>query len=98
MSEYYVYIMTNINNTVLYTGVTNDLYRRVEQHRAGEGGRFTARYYLKKLVYYEAFAFVDDAIQREKVIKGGSRQRKIDLVNAMNPGWVDLFEEMKGGV
>jgi putative endonuclease len=96
MHEYYVYIMTNINHTVLYTGVTNDLYRRVEQHRAGEGGRFTSRYYLTKLVYYEAHEYVEDAIQREKLIKGGSRQKKINLVNDLNPAWKDLFEEMQG--
>ncbi len=58
MHEFYVYIMTNINHTVLYTGVTNDLYRRVEQHRAGEGGRFTSRYYLKKLVYYKVVGWI----------------------------------------
>ena len=96
MHEYYVYIVTNINHTVLYTGVTNDLYRRVEQHRSGEGGKFTSRYYLTKLVYYKVYAYVDDAIQREKLIKGGSRQKKIDLVNEMNPAWKDLFEEMHG--
>lgn len=96
MHEYYVYIVTNINHTVLYTGVTNDLYRRVEQHRAGEGGRFTSRYYLKKLVYYETHEYVEDAIQREKQIKGGSRQKKMDLVNDLNPAWKDLFEEMQG--
>jgi putative endonuclease len=70
MWEYYVYIMTNINHTVLYTSVTNDLYRRVEQHRSGRGGKFTSRYYLSKLVYYESYEYVEDAIQREKLIKG----------------------------
>ena len=96
MHEYYVYIMTNINHTVLYTGVTNNLFRRVEQHRSGSGGKFTSRYYLTKLVYYEMHDCVEDAIQREKLIKGGSRQKKIDLVNGMNPGWEDLYKEMQG--
>lgn len=95
MHEYYVYIMTNINHTVLYTGVTNDLFRRVEQHRAGEGGMFTLRYYLKKLVYYEVYEYIEDAIRREKQIKGGSRKKKIEMVNDLNPEWKDLFEEMQ---
>ena len=88
--------MTNQFDQVLYTGVTNDLYRRVEQHRSGRGGRFTSRYNLSKLVYYEVFQYVEDAIQREKQIKAGSRQKKIEMVNEMNPAWEDLFEEMQG--
>ena len=88
--------MTNQFDQVLYTGVTNDLYRRVEQHRSGRGGRFTSRYNLSKLVYYEVFQYVEDAIQREKQIKAGSRQKKIVMVNEMNPAWEDLFEEMQG--
>jgi len=91
MREYYVYILTNMTNTVLYTGVTNDLNRRVEQHRAGKGAKFPARYHTTKLVYYETFEYIEDAILREKQIKGGSRQKKIDLVNAVNPDLEDFF-------
>ncbi len=91
-----VYIMTNKNNTVLYTGVTNDLRRRVVEHKTGKGGGFTSRYKITKLVYYECGEDVNAAIEREKQIKGGSRQRKIDLVNEMNPGWRDLFEDLWG--
>ena len=94
MHEYYVYILTNMNRTVLYTGVTNNLYQRVLHHRMGKGGKFTARYQVNKLVYYEVFDWIEDAIMREKQIKGGSRQVKIDLVNAMNPDWLDLFEDL----
>ncbi len=93
MRTYYVYILTNMNNTVLYTGVTNDLYRRVGQHRGGKGSKFTARYNAMKLVYYETYGDVYDAIAREKQIKGGSRQDKIDLVKGLNPDWEDLLDE-----
>ena len=93
--QYFVYIMSNQFDQVLYTGVTNDLIRRVEQHQAGKGARFTSRYNLTKLVYYEVFDYVEDAILREKQIKGGSRQNKIDLVNGMNPDWNDLYDEMQ---
>lgn len=92
---YFVYLMTNDTNNVIYTGVTNDLYRRTKQHKNGKGGKFTSRYHLTKLIYYEVFDYVDDAIAREKQIKGGSRQDKIDLVNGMNPDWVDLFEDLE---
>jgi putative endonuclease len=95
MSEktYCVYIMTNQNNTVLYTGVTGDLQRRVREHKSGQGGQFTSKYHLNKLVYFEIGKDAKTALAREKQIKGGSRQRKIDLVNQMNPGWLDLFDE-----
>ena len=91
---YFVYIMTNISNSVLYTGVTNDLYRRVVEHKAGKGGKFTSKYKITKLVYYECGEDVYAAIEREKQIKGGSRQKKIDLINDINPMWQDLFEEL----
>ena len=93
MREYNVYILTNLTNTVLYTGVTNDLNCCIQEHRAGKGGKFTARDHATKLVYYEAFEYIEDAILREKQIKAGSRQKKIDLVNEMNPDWMDLFED-----
>ncbi len=91
--QYYVYIMTNIYNTVLYTGVTNDLQRRVTEHQTGKGGVFTKKYRLTKLVYYESGENVSVAIFREKQIKAGSRQKKIDLVNSLNPEWKDLYKE-----
>ena len=91
---YCVYIMTNSNNTVLYTGVTNDLRRRVEEHKAGIGSGFTKKYRIHKLVYYECGEDVEAAIQREKQIKGGSRQAKIDLINSINSEWRDLYDDL----
>lgn len=88
--QYFVYIMTNTHNTVLYTGVTNDLRRRVYEHKEGLGGWFTSKYRVRKLVYYESTGDAYAAIAREKQIKGGSRRRKIDLVEATNPEWKDL--------
>jgi len=92
--QYCVYIMTNAHNTVLYTGVTNNLPRRVYEHRNGMGGIFTKKYNVVKLVYYEITDYVHSALAREKQIKGGSRKKKIDLVNGMNPEWKDLYEEI----
>jgi putative endonuclease len=92
--EYYVYIMTNAHNTVLYTGVTNQLARRVYEHRNGLGGIFTKKYNVQKLVYYEMGNDVNAAIAREKQIKAGSRKKKEDLINKMNPEWKDLYEEI----
>ena len=91
--QYFIYIMTNQNNTVLYTGVTNDLYRRAMEHKNGKGGVFTKKYNVNKLVYYESGDNIQLAILREKQIKAGSRQRKLDLVNSINPEWKDLIEE-----
>ncbi len=90
---YYVYILTNKMNTVLYTGVTNDLDRRLQEHRSAANHGFTNRYQVHKLVYYEEFDDVVLAIAREKQIKGGSRQKKIDVINGMNPKWVELLPE-----
>jgi len=92
--EYFVYIITNIYNTVLYTGVTNDLMRRVWEHKEGSGSVFTSRYRITELVYYESYENINIAIAREKQIKGGSRQKKIDLINSLNPEWKDLYEEI----
>ena len=94
--RYYVYVMTNARNTVLYTGVTNNLQRRVFEHKNGIGSAFTKKYKLNKLVYYEVGENVLAAIAREKQIKGGSRQKKVDLVNVLNPEWKDLCEELFG--
>lgn len=87
---YYVYIMTNTNRTVLYTGVTNDLIKRAAQHKLKLTDGFTKRYRADRLVYYEVYEDVTAAITREKQIKGGSRQRKIDLVRNVNRKWNDL--------
>jgi putative endonuclease len=92
--QYYVYIMTNPRRTVLYTGVTNNLVKRVWQHRNGRGGRFTAKYQCSDLVLYEIFRDPYNAITREKLIKAGSRRRKIELIERMNPEWRDLYQEL----
>jgi putative endonuclease len=92
--EYCVYIMTNAHNTVIYSGVTNNLARRVYEHKNGLGGIFTKKYNVNKLVYYEVGDNVNAALAREKQIKGGSRKKKIDLVNSINPEWKDLFDEI----
>jgi putative endonuclease len=90
----FVYIMTNERQTVLYTGVTADLKRRVWQHRQKVVEGFTRRYNVTKLVYYEAFDDVASAIAREKQIKGSSRQKKIALINGENPEWRDLYDDL----
>lgn len=92
--QYYVYIMTNRNNTVIYTGVTNDLIRRVHEHKEKIGGLFTKRYIITKLVYYEVFNDANNAITREKQIKAGSRAKKVALVEEMNSEWADLYESL----
>jgi putative endonuclease len=94
MNTYFVYIMTNKNNTVLYTGVTNDLKRRVYQHKAKLISGFTKKYNVTRLVYYETCDDITAAIAREKQIKGGSRQKKLDLINAMNETWQDLYDQI----
>jgi len=91
---YCVYMMTNPTNTVLYTGMTKDLPRRVYEHRNKLVGGFTSRYNCTKLVYYELFEAPLDAIAREKQIKAGSRRKKNDLVNGMNLEWKDLGDAL----
>ncbi len=91
--QYLIYIMATMTNTVLYTGVTNDLQRRVLEHRSNKGSRFTKKYKLYKLVYYERGNDVNSALAREKQIKGGSRKKKFELINSINPNWDDLYEE-----
>ena len=86
--------MTNVRNSVLYTGVTNDLIRRVLEHKGKHAKGFTKLYNMKKLVYFEATERIEDAIAREKQIKGGSRKDKIDLITSINPHWQDLFESL----
>ena len=92
--EYCLYIMTNAHNTVPYTGVTNDLARRVYEHKNGLGSAFAKKYNGHKLVYYEQGNDIYATIAREKQIKGGSRKKKIDLINKMNPEWKDLYDEI----
>jgi putative endonuclease len=94
MKEYYVYIMTNRRCGVLYTGVTNDLGRRVQEHRDESLEGFTHRYHLKHLVYFETWPDANQAIAREKQIKGLLRKKKIALIEEMNPEWRDLSETM----
>jgi len=92
--HYYVYILTNKRHTVLYTGVTNDLKRRVFEHREKMIAGFTKKYNIHKLVFFEETQSIEAAIGREKQIKGGSRQKKLDLINGMNPQWRDLYETL----
>jgi len=88
-----VYIMTNKRNTVLYTGVTNNIRRRVYEHKQKLADGFTKKYNVVKLVYYEAFSDSISAISREKQIKAGPRRRKEELVNSVNPEWRDLSDD-----
>ena len=91
-----IYIMTNRHHTTLYTGVTADLVARVQQHRNRDNPEsFTARYNLIKLVYYEIYPRIEEAIQREKQLKAGSRKKKENLITAINPDWIDLWDEIK---
>lgn len=88
---YYVYILTNINHNVLYTGITNDLVRRCFEHKQKKIKGFTQKYNVDKLIYYEKFDFVDLAIAREKQIKAYSRAKKIALIVSINSRWIDLY-------
>ena len=92
MKKYWVYMMASANGRALYTGVTNNLIRRVCEHKAGKGSAFTAKYKCHSLVYYEEFGLIDQAIVREKVIKKLSRANKEKLIKTMNPERKDLFE------
>lgn len=95
--DYYVYISTNKRHTVLYTGVTNNLLNRDVQHRRKINIKsFTARYNVNKVVYYETYTNINNAITREKEIKGWIRKKKIDLINSINPNWKDLVKESYG--
>lgn len=90
-----VYIMTNKNNTTLYTGVTSNLKIRTIKHKNNfYPDSFSARYNLHKLVFYEGFHLIDEAIAREKQIKAGSRKKKETLINSINPEWKDLYPEV----
>lgn len=86
--------MTNPINTVLYTGITSDLKKRVSEHKEKVADSFTRRYNVIKLVYFEIFDDIENAIMREKRIKGGSRKKKIALIESVNPEWKDLQWEL----
>jgi putative endonuclease len=90
MKSYYVYILSNRYDTVFYTGVTNDLARRLAEHRSGQGGAFTSRYRIGKLLYVEEHRQVKDAIHREKEIKAWRREKKLALIHTQNPEMRDL--------
>lgn len=86
--------MANNKNGTLYTGVTNDLVRRIYEHKNKLFKGFTEKYDLSKLVYYEVFEDIEEAIRREKQIKGGSRRKKIDIITSFNKDWEDLYEKL----
>lgn len=88
----YIYIMTNYNDTTLYVGVTNNLVRRVYEHRNKLVEGFTKKYQITKLVYYEVFDDISQAIKREKQLKAGSRKKKLELINNFNKDWRDLYD------
>jgi putative endonuclease len=91
--------MTNNNNSVLYTGVTRDLKQRVFQHKTKKyADSFSRRYNISKLVYFESYETIGEAIKREKQIKAGSRKKKIDQINSMNPEWNDLSLILDGSL
>ncbi len=87
---YYVYIMSNINHTVFYTGVTNNIKRRVLEHKTGIGSGFTSKYRLTKLLYYEKFSNINNAIKREKQFKNWHRDWKINIIKEVNPNMEDM--------
>lgn len=94
MQAYYVYILTNQRNTVLYVGVTNDLKRRAREHKEGLIEGFTKRYHVDKLVYFEELHDIKDAIRREKILKKWSREKKEMLIALRNPLWNDLATDL----
>ncbi|KAB1067652.1 GIY-YIG nuclease family protein [Tamlana haliotis] len=95
MTPGYVYIITNRNNTTLYVGVTNNLSRRIQEHKEKHDKKsFSARYNLNKLVYFETFQMIGDAIGREKQLKAGNRAKKVALIEDVNPEWLDLYDDV----
>ena len=91
---YCVYLLTNFTNRVIYTGVTNDLVRRVREDRDGTHDGFTKKYKVWKLVHFEATNDIKSAIEREKQLKAGSREAKVALIEASNPKWRDLYRDL----
>ena len=92
--QYYIYLLTNQNNTVIYTGITSNLTKRIWEHKNKSIKSFTQRYNIIKLVYYERYDDPVNAITREKQIKAGSRKNKIGLIQSINPEWKDLFDKL----
>ena len=90
----YIYILTTKKKSVLYTGVTSNLKKRIYQHKIEKGSIFTSRYNVNILVYYEQFPSIMEAIAREKIIKGLTRAKKEFLINKFNPGWLDLYAKL----
>ena len=93
-NTYYVYMMSSNSNTASYIGVTRALIRRVQEHKSGTTGGFTSKYLCHKLVYFESFSDINQAIYREKVLKGWKRSRKDELIDSINPERKDLFETL----
>jgi putative endonuclease len=96
MKQYYIYILASKKNGTLYIGVTNDLVRRISEHKNGINEGFTKKYNVKNLVYYETIDNINEAIKREKAMKKWLRKWKIDLIEKANPEWKDLFFELIG--
>lgn len=94
MKSYYVYILASKKNGILYTGITNDIARRVWEHKEGQVNGFTKKYRVKILVYYEEFESINDALYREKCIKRWKREWKIKLIETVNKKWKDLYEDL----
>ena len=92
MKKSYVYFMTNKNNTVIYVGITSNLIKRIYEHKSKVYKGFTSKYNCDKLVYYEEFSNINEAIRREKQIKAGNRKQKNALIHTINPDWKDLSE------
>ena len=92
--QYYVYLICNNNNTTIYTGITSDLKRRIWEHKNKITEGFSSKYNLYKLIYYEIFNDPKNAIIREKQIKSGRREKKIELIESMNPKWIDLYNNL----
>ncbi|RTL71270.1 MAG: GIY-YIG nuclease family protein [Hyphomicrobiales bacterium] len=96
MRSYFTYILASARRGTLYVGVTNGLLRRVEQHRSGTGSAFTTRYRIHRLVWFQEFALIGEAIQREKTIKEWPRDWKLNLIERDNPRWQDLYPTLPG--
>ncbi len=94
MKDYYVYMLASDKHGTLYIGVTNDLARRVYEHKTGATSGFTGKYGVKLLVWYEVHQSIEAAIQREKSLKRWYRPWKIDLIEKANPGWLDLYDSL----
>jgi len=95
MKNYYVYILASQRNGTLYVGVTNNLLRRIQEHKQGIADGFTKKYNIHNLVYFESTENIESAILREKQLKGGNRKKKLALIETENPNWSDLYEKLR---